>query len=137
MVGGDRAHGNLLALFAAGNIADIIANQGFTGVFAIWSVGFTLWLPWPLYGVSLALYLYTMLTCFSTRGDHASGSRRQPGHGVVATPLCGILPATYLPAHAGGVGYTPPQLTGLAHPLRELRRTPAANPVPALVTPEV
>lgn len=55
----------LVALFSAGNIADIVFNQGFTGVFSIWSVGFTLYLPWPLYALSLGLYAYSVLTCFA------------------------------------------------------------------------
>ena len=53
------------ALFSAGNIADIAVDQGFTGVFTIWSVGFTLFLPWPLYAVSLALFLHALGTCFA------------------------------------------------------------------------
>ncbi len=52
-------------IFSAGNIADIIFAQGFSGVFSIWSVGFTLYLPFPLYAVSLTLYVYTVLTCFA------------------------------------------------------------------------
>lgn len=54
-------------LFSAGNIADIVFDQGFSGVFSIWSVGFTLFLPFPLYAVSLMLYLYTVLTCFDKK----------------------------------------------------------------------
>jgi len=61
-----------LVLFAAGNIADIITNMGFTGVFAIWSVGFTLWMPWPIYAVSLAAFIYLLLTCFGRRNDAES-----------------------------------------------------------------
>jgi hypothetical protein len=58
----------LLSLaLAAGNIADIATGSGYTGVFSIWSVGFTLWLPWPIYAVSIALFLYAVLTCFARR----------------------------------------------------------------------
>jgi hypothetical protein len=56
-------------LFSAGNIADIVFDQGFSGVFSIWSVGFTLFLPFPLYALSLTLYLYTVLTCFAKLKD--------------------------------------------------------------------
>jgi len=126
----------VFVLFAAGNIADIIANQGFTGVFAIWSVGFTLWLPWPLYGVSLALYLYTLLTCFSTRGDEASrfsGANR--GMGLFLLLFAGFyLQLTYQHLLAALAMLL---LTGLARPLRELKTKPVATPVPAIVTPEV
>jgi len=52
-------------LFSAANIADIAVDQGFTGVFTIWSVGFTLYLPWPLYAMSLALFLHALGTCFA------------------------------------------------------------------------
>lgn len=56
----------LLSLaLAAGNIADIATDSGYTGVFSIWSVGFTLWLPWPIYAVSIGLFLYALLTCFA------------------------------------------------------------------------
>ena len=56
----------LLALaFSMANIVDMIANQGFTGVFAIWSIGLSYFLPWPLYAFSLALYVYSVLTCFA------------------------------------------------------------------------
>jgi hypothetical protein len=57
----------LALLFAAGNIADIVVDQGFTGVFTIWSVGFTLFLPWPLYAVSLGLFVHALGTCFASR----------------------------------------------------------------------
>lgn len=60
-------------LFAAGNTADIIFDQGFTGVFSIWSVGFTLYLPWPLYALSMILFLYTVLTCFARRKRRTKG----------------------------------------------------------------
>jgi len=52
---------------AAGNIADIATDSGYTGVFSIWSVGFTLWLPWPIYAVSIGLFLYAVLTCFARK----------------------------------------------------------------------
>ena len=65
--------GLALLLFAAGNIADIVVDQGFTGVFTIWSVGFTLYLPWPLYAVSLALFLHALGTCFARRHDAERG----------------------------------------------------------------
>ncbi|MDQ6695188.1 MAG: hypothetical protein M3014_12340 [Chloroflexota bacterium] len=53
----------LLALaFSAGNLADLRADMGFTGVFTIYSLGFNLFLPWPIYAIALALYIYTILT---------------------------------------------------------------------------
>jgi len=56
----------LLALaLSVANIADMIADQGFTGVFAIWGIGLSYFLPWPFYVISLALYVYSVLTCLS------------------------------------------------------------------------
>lgn len=57
----------LAAAFSAGNIADMNANQGFTGVFTVWSVGFYFTLPWPVYALALALFIYSLLTCFAGR----------------------------------------------------------------------
>lgn len=83
-------------LFCVANVADIIANQGFIGVFSIWSVGFTLYLPFPLYAVSLALYLYTLLTCFAGRADSGYGDA-SVGMGLLLLPFAGFyLQLTYL-----------------------------------------
>ncbi len=61
----------LAAAFSAANIADMLADQGFTGVFAIWSIGLSYFLPWPLYAISLVLYTYSILTCLSEE-EHKS-----------------------------------------------------------------
>jgi hypothetical protein len=83
-------------LFSAGNIADIIADQGFTGVFSIWSVGFTLYLPWPLYALSLVLYLYTVLTCFSKGQQPSRYGDANVGMGLLLLPFAGYyLQLTY------------------------------------------
>ncbi|MEO6458442.1 MAG: hypothetical protein ABIO92_09265 [Chloroflexia bacterium] len=56
----------VLALaLALANIADMIASQGFTGVFVIWGIGLSYFLPWPFYVISLALYVYSVLTCLA------------------------------------------------------------------------
>ena len=75
---------------AAGNIADIATDSGYTGVFSIWSVGFTLWLPWPIYAVSIGLFLYAVLTCFA-RKVRSTGY----GDGNVAVGMLLILYAGY------------------------------------------
>lgn len=81
----------LLSLaLAAGNIADIATGSGYTGVFSIWSVGFTLWLPWPIYAVSIGLFLYAVLTCFARRVISA-----RYGDGNVALGMLLILYAGY------------------------------------------
>lgn len=81
----------LLSLaLAAGNIADITTGSGYTGVFSIWSVGFTLWLPWPIYAISIGLFLYTVLTCF-TRSVKSDGY----GDANVALGMMLILYAGY------------------------------------------
>lgn len=69
-------------LFAAGNIADIAVDQGFTGVFTIWSVGFTLYLPWPLYAASLALFAHALGTCFSRRPSTVGSVYANPDTGM-------------------------------------------------------
>ena len=73
---------------AAGNIADIATGSGYTGVFSIWSVGLTLWLPWPIYAVSIGLFLYAVLTCFA----HSSAGY---GDANVAMGMLLILYAGY------------------------------------------
>jgi hypothetical protein len=69
-------------IFAAGNIADIAVDQGFTGVFTIWSVGFTLYLPWPFYALSLAFFLHALGTCFSRRRSAVVGNYANPDTGL-------------------------------------------------------
>jgi hypothetical protein len=105
-------------LFAAGNIADIIVNQGFTGVFSIWSVGFTLFLPWPLYAISLVLFLYTLLTCVA-RGVIAPTryGGANVGMGLLLLPFAGYyLQLTYQHLLAALALML---LTGIARPLRK------------------
>ncbi|HET9496566.1 MAG TPA: hypothetical protein VFR15_20245 [Chloroflexia bacterium] len=74
--------GVVLALFSAGNIADILVDQGFTGVFTIWSVGFTLYLPWPLYALSLTLFLHALGTCFAKEQNRAGSRYANPNTGL-------------------------------------------------------
>lgn len=71
-------------LFSAGNIADIVFNQGFTGVITTWSLGFNLVWPWPLYAVALALILYTLITCLT-----APNGNRNTGLGLLFLLLAG------------------------------------------------
>jgi hypothetical protein len=70
----------LAAIFSAGNVADALLNQGFMGVFTIWSVGLNLFLPWPVYAISGALYVYGVLTCFKARGRRSREAN--PGTGL-------------------------------------------------------
>ena len=52
----------LLSLLpAAGFAAMYLASPSMTGVMAIWSTGLTLYLPWPLYAVSLWLASVTVV----------------------------------------------------------------------------
>ena len=113
-------------LFSAGNIADIVANQGFTGVFAIWSVGFTLWLPWPIYAVSMALFVYAVLTCFARESSVESGyADPDRGIGLLLLLFAGFyLQLTY--QHLLAV-LALLLLTGLARPLATARRPHAAR----------
>lgn len=78
-----------LLVFSGGNIADVALNQGFMGVFTIWSVGLNLFLPWPLYAISGALYLYSILTCFSTDAPRASVANPNTGLGLLLLAYAG------------------------------------------------
>jgi hypothetical protein len=120
----------VFVLFAAGNIADIIANVGYTGVFAIWSVGFTLWLSWPIYGVSLALFLYLLLTCFGKNSDSASRlANMNRGMGLLLLLFAGYyLQLTYQHLLALLALLL---LTGIARPFEEARRVSALLTEPA------
>jgi hypothetical protein len=113
-------------LFSAGNVADIIANQGFTGVFAIWSVGFTLWLPWPIYAVSIALFMYAVLTCFASESRVESGyAMDDRGIGLLLLLFAGFyLQLTY--QHLLAI-LALLLLTGLARPLATARRPQATR----------
>lgn len=71
------------ALFSGGNIADAVFNQGFSGVFAIWSLGFNLFLPWPLYALALPAFLYSVLTCFFGRGVRSPEANPSVGLGLL------------------------------------------------------
>jgi len=76
----------LALLFAAGNIADSSANMGFTGVFTTWSVGVNIAWPWPIYAVSLALYAYGAITCFTAERGYANSTT---GVGLILLLLAG------------------------------------------------
>jgi hypothetical protein len=79
----------LAAVFSAGNVADALLNQGFMGVFTIWSVGLNLFLPWPLYAISGALYVYAVLTCFKGRGRRAREANPGTGMGLLLLTFAG------------------------------------------------
>lgn len=79
----------LATLFSAGNIVDIVANQGFSGVFTIWSVGMRLFLPWPLYALALALFSYSVLTCFSRTISKSDYANRNTGLGLLLLLFAG------------------------------------------------
>jgi hypothetical protein len=116
----------LAVLFSAGNIADMIVNQGFIGVFSIWSVGFTLYLPWPIYAVSLALYLFSVLECFdrSTEGK-AAYTTRDVGAGLLLLMFAGYyLQLTY--QHLLAV-LALLLLTGIARPFTQAVRVVATE----------
>ncbi len=87
----------LLSLaLAAGNIADIATGSGYTGVFSIWSVGFTLWLPWPIYAVSIGLFLYAVLTCFARKVKSGGYGDANVALGMLLTLYAGYnLQLTY------------------------------------------
>ncbi len=83
-------------LFAAGNIADMAVDQGFTGVFTLWSVGFTHFLPWPIYALAFAAFIYSILTCFSRARGKAEFANPNTGLGLLLLLFAGYnLQLTY------------------------------------------
>jgi hypothetical protein len=70
-------------LFAAGNVADAVFNQGFTGVLTTWSLGFNLVWPWPIYVLALALFIFAVLTCFAPDREKAPYANMNTGIGLL------------------------------------------------------
>jgi hypothetical protein len=79
----------LVLVFTAGNVADALLNQGFMGVFAIWSLGMNLFLPWPLYAISGGLFVYSVLTCFTGKGRRSSEANPSTGLGLLLLVFAG------------------------------------------------
>ncbi|HST06375.1 MAG TPA: hypothetical protein VLQ48_16810 [Chloroflexia bacterium] len=105
---------------AAGNIADIATDSGYTGVFSIWSVGFTLWMPWPIYALSLVLFLYAVLTCFARRVTNGGYANANTGMGMLLILYAGYnLQLTY--QHLLAV-LAFALLTRVARPFRDAKR---------------
>jgi hypothetical protein len=91
----------LVGIFSAGNVADALLNQGFMGVFAIWSLGMNLFLPWPLYAISGALFAYAVLTCLTGRGRRSREANSSTGLGLLLLVYAGYalqLPFQYVMA---------------------------------------
>jgi hypothetical protein len=80
----------LAGLFAAGSIADMVFNQGFTAVFSTWSLGFNLIWPWPLYAVGLALFGYSVLTCFRRSSAESGYANPDTGLGLLLLFFAGF-----------------------------------------------
>jgi hypothetical protein len=102
---------------AAGSIADSVFNQGFTAVFATWSLGFNMIWPWPLYALALSLFAYSVLTCFSSGPDKAPIANRTTGLGLIFLFVAGYelkVPYQHLLALLSLL-----LLTGLFKPLAE------------------
>jgi hypothetical protein len=111
----------LALLFSIGNIADMLADQGFTGVFTTWSVGFNLFLPWPLYAVALALFTYGVLTCFARSVGKSAYANANTGLGLLLIVFAGYnlqLPYQHLLAVLSLM-----LLTGLACPFGIIERS--------------
>lgn len=105
---------------AGGNIADIATDSGYTGVFSIWSVGFTLWLPWPIYALSLVLFLYAVLTCFAHKAKSGGYGNANIAMGLLLILYAGYnLQLTY--QHLLAI-LAFALLTKVARPLRDIKR---------------
>ncbi|MEA2576267.1 MAG: hypothetical protein QOH93_3565 [Chloroflexia bacterium] len=79
----------MVLVFSGGNIADALLNQGFMGVFAIWSLGMNFFLPWPLYAISGALFVYAVLTCVAARGPRSREANPSTGLGLLLLVFAG------------------------------------------------
>jgi hypothetical protein len=83
-------------LFSAGNIADMAVDQGFAGVFTLWSVGFTNFVPWPISALAFAAFVYCILTCFSHDSDKVEFANPNTGLGLLLLLFAGYnLQLTY------------------------------------------
>jgi hypothetical protein len=116
-------------LFTAANIADMAVDQGFAGVFTLWSVGFTHFLPWPIYALALAAFLYSILTCFAKYKEKARFANPNTGLGLLLLLFAGYnLQLTYQHLLAA-VAFM--LFAGIAQPFDsaiKVRRVEAASP---------
>jgi hypothetical protein len=83
-------------LFTAANIVDMAVDQGFAGVFTLWSVGFTHFLPWPIYALALAAFLFSVFTCFARNEGKSMFANPNTGLGLLLLLFAGYnLQLTY------------------------------------------
>jgi hypothetical protein len=104
----------LTGAFSAASVADMVFNQGFTGVMTIWSTGMQLYLPWPLYAISLGLFAYSVLTCFYAQEPKARFADPNTGVALLLILFTGyrlLLPYQHLLAILSLI-----LLTGLSKP---------------------
>jgi hypothetical protein len=125
----------LALLFSAGNVADTIFNQGFTGVFTTWSLGLNLIWPWPIYSVALALFAYSVLTALSRDGSDAGYANPNTGVGLILLLFAGFtlqIPYQHLLALLSLL-----LLTGLFQPIeaRVQSEQLAINQAPTTIQP--
>jgi len=101
------------------------------GVLARMSIGFTLFLPPPVYAVAAVAYVYTLLTCWDPRAQAQLGIPwlREIGAALILLPVAGFdLLSNYQLTMAILVMLL---LTGLVRPLSQPVPAPAAAPQPA------
>ncbi|MEE8400581.1 MAG: hypothetical protein V3R86_00295 [Candidatus Hydrothermarchaeaceae archaeon] len=55
----------LPTIFAAIFVASNLMNSEMTAIFSIWSLGFTLFLPYPLYAIAIWLFSFTLIKLIS------------------------------------------------------------------------
>jgi hypothetical protein len=125
-----------MLVFATANVVDMISDQGFTGVFSLWSVGYTLFLPWPLYALALGAFLYAVLTCFASGGEKALEANPNTGLALLLFLFAGYnLQLTY--QHLLAV-LALVLLTGMGKPFgaHNKREGDEHTPVPGGLVPE-
>lgn len=72
------------SILAAGFALAFSRAPWVTAVATTWTLGFSLWLPWPLYSVAIWLYAYTAVQLIA--------KRRWTGIGLVLVLLAGLVP---------------------------------------------
>jgi hypothetical protein len=101
------------------------------GVLARMSIGFTLFLPPPVYALAAVAYVYALLTCWDSRAPAQLGIPwlREIGAALILLPVAGFdLLSNYQLTMAILVMLL---LTGLVRPLSQPVPAPAAAPQPA------
>jgi hypothetical protein len=115
--GAPRRHWLLASIPALLFISVYLATPTMTGILAVWSSGVTLYLPWPLYGISLWLAGVTFLTVHKTE--------EQIGWAILLLAAGGFTPQLSAQANLSLLALwllTEPSVQFAGHPIYSGRR---------------